>query len=196
MRQIEPGYCRLGCELHGAVGVQALDDDRLRWRDGIGMLSYARDDPVAAPSTVQITVRNRTVQLQTAVGGVDPGGLTLHIHRSQEFFNATRDDLFDGSQPSITRVLRQLHLQAIAVHDPLHLIWRDEHTILHPLHAQKAIAGAVGAYDAFNYAAYVAPSARLGSTAFAVLCSAGAIASARSYFACRPNARTPRYLGP
>src|ERR1700736_479486 len=167
MRQIEPRNCRLGCQLYRTIRVQALDNDCLCRRDGIGMLRYARDNPVSATGSVEVTVRNRTVQLQTAVGGVDPGVSALHIHRSQEFFDATGDDLLDGSQPAITGVLRQLHLEAIAVHDSPHFIRRNEDAVLHPFDAQEAVAGTVSAYDAFNYTASAASSRSFRRTAFA-----------------------------
>src|SRR6266702_2798551 len=143
MRQIETRDGRLGCEFYRTVRIQTLHDDSLRGRDRIGVPRYARDDPVAAARSVEVTVRDRTVELQTAVGGVDPCGATLHINRSQEFFDSPGNDLLDGSQPTVTGVLSQLHLEAIAVHDSPHLIGRDEHVVLHPLHTQETVAGAV-----------------------------------------------------
>jgi hypothetical protein len=49
--------------------------------------------------------------------------------------------------------LRQLHLQAITVHDPVHFLGRDEHAVLHPIYAQETVASTISADDAFNYAA-------------------------------------------
>ena len=82
-----------------------------------------------------------------------------------------------GSEPAITGVLRQLHLEAIAVHDPSHFIGWDEDVVLHPVDSQETVAGAVGAHDALNQAADgpMSPAPRAISTVCRTVCRRGTL---------------------
>src|SRR5579872_1393779 len=118
------------------------------------MPNDACDDPVTAASAAELGWGDSTVELQTAIGCVDPGGPALQLNSSQEAIHAARQDFFNRPEIAVARIAGELHPEPVTMHDAAHLPGRDEDAVLHAFDAQEAVARTICAHDAFNDAGH------------------------------------------
>src|SRR5579872_2059913 len=116
------------------------------------MSRNSRNDPVSATGSMEIAMGNGAVELEPPIRSIDPCLATLQFDSRQKCIHAAAHDPFDGAEPAIGRILVELHLQAIAVHDAAHLTRRDEDALLHPIDAKEPVTRTIGADHAFDHA--------------------------------------------
>ncbi len=156
---------RLSCQFHRPVRVQALLDHRLGGRGGACVPGDPRDDPVPGACAVQVIDGDRAAQLQAPVSRIHPGAAALEFHRAQERSDASFHHLHERSGPAVGRIARHLHAQPVAMHDAAHLRWRQEDALFESVNLEEAVAGAIGADDAFYGCAVADRGARDGGLA-------------------------------
>ncbi len=150
VRQIEACDRRLGSELDRPIRVQSLGDHRLGGRSGAGVARDPGNHPIAVARAVQVLRRPRTTQLQAPIRGVHPGAAALQFHGAEKRAHPALQHLLHRARPAIARITRHLHAQPVPVHHAAHFRRRQEHAFFESLHAQEAVAGAVGADRALD----------------------------------------------
>ena len=155
MRQVEARNRRFGRKLHRPVRIETLlDDAPAPARDRVRMLRDARDDPIAAARAVEVTVRERAVELQPAIRGGHPSRCAPESPRCPRNALTARSTTFSTAPDQRSLASRdEPHAKTIAVHDATHFWRRDEDAVFQTFHAEESVAGAVGADGAFDGAA-------------------------------------------